>query len=530
MTEASSGLVHEWLAAAARAWPEKPALIAAGCTLTYEQLNRRADCLAEGLVSLGLSPHGRVVIFLDNSVEAVVGLYATLKAGGTFVVLNGSMKSDKLAYVLDDADAAVLITYSSKAEVVLAAMKKCRARPKSVWIQDGPVLPEAIAARPAAEHWDKMLEGSLEHRAMPAVSPEDLACLVYTSGSTGHPKAVMQPHGKVVSVAQVIMQYLGNRPDDTILNVLSLSFGYGLYQVLMSVMFGGTVVLERSFVFLHDLLKKIQTYQVTAFPIVPTMAAMLLNMKSLASYDTTSLRYITSAGAALPPEHTRRLRQVWPHVKIIPMHGLTECVRTCYLPPDQIDIRPDSVGVPIPGCHLSLVDECGREVQGTEVGEMVVAGPNVMPGYWRDPDLTKRVFRPGRVSGTVDLYTGDLFRRDEEGYLYFVSRKDDMIKTRGERVSPLEIERNLLRLEGIVEAAVVGIPDPVFGQVPKAFLVRSPESALTVDDVLAFASQNMEDFMIPRHVQFVRELPKTPNGKIDKRSLRQDVVGLGVGA
>jgi acyl-coenzyme A synthetase/AMP-(fatty) acid ligase len=207
-------------------------------------------------------------------------------------------------------------------------------------------------------------------------------------------------------------------------------------------------------------------------------------------------------------------------VKIIPMHGLTECVRTCYLPPDQIDIRPDSVGVPIPGCQLLLVDEAGQEVPPNQIGEMVVMGPNVMPGYWRDPELTATVFRSGNTPGSVRLFTGDLFKRDAEGYLYFVARKGDMIKTRGERVSPKEIENVLLRLDGVLEAAVVGVPDPIFGEIPKAFLVKREDSALTQDDVLSFAAQNMEDFMVPRYVEFISELPKTANGKVDKRSLK----------
>jgi len=512
-------LVHEWLVCTARDRPEKPAVISAGRTLPYQELDWRSDCLADALTSSGLAPHDRVVIFLDNSIETVISLYGTLKAGGVFVILNASVKSGKLAYILDNTDAAVLISHTSKEGIVLDALKKSQTSPRSIWVHPGPILPEPIAAATAGLHWDSLFENPPSHRVRPHLTDQDLACLIYTSGSTGQPKAVMQPHGKMVAVAQSIIQYLENSSDDIILNVLSLSFGYGLYQVLMSVMFGGTVVLERSFVFLHDILERISAYKVTAFPIVPTMAAMLLNMNDLAAYDFSSLRYITSAGAALAPEHTRRLRRLWPHVKIIPMHGLTECVRTCYLPSDQIDVRPDSVGVPIPGCQLLLVDESGQEVPANQIGEMVVMGPNVMPGYWKDPELTAAVFRPGKAPGSVQLFTGDLFKRDVAGYLYFIARKGDMIKTRGERVSPKEIENVLLGLDGVLEAAVIGVPDPVFGQIPKAFLVKRADSALTEDDVLLFASQNMEDFMIPKYVRFIPELPKTANGKIDKNGL-----------
>jgi amino acid adenylation domain-containing protein len=516
-----STLVHEWLISTAQKVPDKPAVICAERTITYHQLDTDSDRLANTLLEQGLSPQDRVVIFMDNSIETIVSLYGVLKAGGAFVILNTSLKADKLAYTLDNADAAILISHTSKGRIVLDAFGKIPKKPKTIWVHPGKTLPEPIAVATAGLRWDDLMQSSSSGKPRLRLIDQDMAALIYTSGSTGQPKGVIQPHGKIVSVAKSIIQYLENTSDEIILNVLSLSFGYGLYQVLMSVMVGGTVILERSFVYLHDVLRKIGQYQVTAFPLVPTIAAMLLNMNELSTYDFSSLRYITSAGAALPPEHTRRIRQLWPHIKVIPMHGLTECVRTCYLPPDQIDIRPDSVGVPIPGCHLSIVDENGNEVTANQVGEMVVSGDNVMRGYWKDSQLTAQVFRPGKILGQVQLFTGDLFRRDEQGYLYFVARKDDMIKTRGERVSPKEIENTLLRLEGIAEAAVIGIPDSILGQVPMAFLVKKNGLTLTENDVLLFASRNLENFMVPKIVQFVTELPKTSNGKIDKSVLKQ---------
>jgi long-chain acyl-CoA synthetase len=516
-----SKLVHEWLIHTAQQVPDKPAIICAERTMTYRQLDTDSDRLADALLEQGLSPQDRVVIFLDNSIETVVSLYGVIKAGGVFVILNTSIKSDKLAYTLDNADAAVLISHTSKGRTVLDAFGKMPRIPKTIWVHPGKALPEPITNAASGLHWDVMMQNPSFGRARPRLTDQDMAALIYTSGSTGQPKGVIEPHGKIVSVSKSIIQYLENKPDEIVLNVLSLSFGYGLYQILMSVMVGGTVVLERSFVYLHDVLRKIAQHKATAFPLVPTIAAMLLNMNELSSYDFSSLRYITSAGAALPPEHTRRMRQLWPHIKIIPMHGLTECVRTCYLPPDKIDVHPDSVGVAIPGCQLSIVDEHGNEVAAHQVGEMVVSGENVMRGYWKDPQLTAQVFRAGKTPGQVCLFTGDLFRRDEQGYLYFVARKDDMIKTRGERVSPKEIENTLLRQEGIAEAVVIGIFDSILGQVPKAFLVKKNGSTLTENDVLLFASQNLENFMVPKIVQFLSELPKTPNGKIDKSILKQ---------
>jgi amino acid adenylation domain-containing protein len=517
----NSTLVHEWLTFSAQRFPDKPAIICAERTLSYRQLDSDSNRLADTLLEQGLSPQDRIVLFMDNSIETVVGIYGVLKAGGVFVVLNTSLKADKLAYILDNADAITLISHTSKARIVIDALNKVQSKPKTIWVHPGKTLPEPIVNATSGLHWDSIMQGPLSGKSRPSVTDCDMAALIYTSGSTGQPKGVIQPHVKMVSVAKSIIQYLENTSDEIILNVLSLSFGYGLYQILMSVMAGGTVVLERSFVYLHDVMRKVSQYKVTAFPMVPTITAMMLNMNEISSYDFSSLRYITSAGAALPSEHARRMRQLWPHVQIIPMHGLTECVRTCYLPPDQIDIHPDSVGIAIPGCRLSIVDENGNEVAADQVGEMVVSGVNVMPGYWKDPELTAQVFRPGRNPGQTDLYTGDLFKRDSQGYLYFVARKDDMIKTRGERVSPREIENTLLKMEGIAEAAVIGIPEPVLGQVPKAFLVKKTDSMLTENEVFLFASQNMENYMVPKAVQFLDDLPKTPNGKINKLILKK---------
>ena len=201
------------------------------------------------------------------------------------------------------------------------------------------------------------------------------------------------------------------------------------------------------------------------------------------------------------------------------MYGLTECKRVSYLPPDQLEQRPKSVGIPIPNEEVFIVDEDGKELEPQEIGELVVRGSNVMQGYWNDPKETARVFRPGRYRREALLYTGDLFKKDEDGYLYFVSRKDDLIKTKGERVSPKEIENALYEVDGVVEAAVIGVPDEIFGQAIKAFIVTHKGSDLTDKDIKKHCMLNLEPFMIPKYVEFCRNLPKTTSGKIDKKKL-----------
>jgi len=285
-------------------------------------------------------------------------------------------------------------------------------------------------------------------------------------------------------------------------------------------MFGGTIVLEKSFNFPMDMLKVLQKEKITGFPIVPTILAMLLKLKNLSGYDLGGLRYISNTGAALPVEHIKKFRSLFPEVQLFSMFGLTECKRISYLSPDLIDKKPGSVGKAIPNCETFIVDERDSVVQTGRIGELVVRGSNVMRGYWNAEDLTSKIYRNWKLGGEKVLYTGDLFYEDEDGFLYFVGRKDDMIKSKGERISPKEIENILCSMEGVVEAAVIGVPDEILGQSIKAFIVKKMDSGLLQNEVLLYCSKNMETFMIPKEIEFLDALPKSPNGKVDKKSLK----------
>jgi acyl-coenzyme A synthetase/AMP-(fatty) acid ligase len=304
------------------------------------------------------------------------------------------------------------------------------------------------------------------------------------------------------------------------MNVLPLSFGYGLTQLFSSIKVGARFVLEKGIAFPHVTLSRMAAERVTGFAMVPTIAAVILDM-DLSRYDLQSLRYITNAGAGLPTEHGRRLRAALPHVHLVLMYGQTECLRISYLEPSEVDRRPDSVGKGMPNQELQILNADGEPVAANEVGELVVRGSHVMRGYWRMPAETAATLRPGRFPGEYVHHTGDLFRRDEEGYLYFVARGDDIIKCKGEKVSPREVENALYRLDGVAEAAVVGVPHPVFGQAVKAVVVLRSDVRLEVRDVQRHCASCLEDFMVPAVVEFVDALPKSDNGKILKASLRQ---------
>jgi acyl-coenzyme A synthetase/AMP-(fatty) acid ligase len=234
-----------------------------------------------------------------------------------------------------------------------------------------------------------------------------------------------------------------------------------------------------------------------------------------------SVRRVTNTAAHLPDDFVPSLREIFPSALIYKMYGLTECKRVCYLEPELIDAKPGSVGKAMPGTEVFLLSEAGSPVPPGEVGILHVRGPHVMPGYWRQPELSADMLKPGRYPGERVLCTHDHFRMDDEGFLYFVGRTDDIIKTRGEKVSPIEVENALHSLPGIREAAVVGVPDELLGEAVAAYVVLLPGATLSEADVKRLCLNKLENFMAPKHVYFLNELPKTGSGKVRKKSLRE---------
>jgi amino acid adenylation domain-containing protein len=509
-------LVRDFLEHSAERCPQKVALVCDGRRWTYAQLDGMADRLANALVELGVRRGDRVGLFLQNSVELVVGIFAVLKANAVFVVVNATTKRDKLLYILNNCRAAALIAdaHSDLADLEEAANGRVPSLHGVVWCGPG-------AARAACERqhvtFEAAVAGAAARRPPRQCIDLDLACLIYTSGTTGEPKGVMSDHSSMVFAASSIIEYLENVESDVVINVLPLSFDYGLYQLLMSFKFGGTLVLEKSFAFPAAVLKRIEEERVTGLPGVPTLYAMLIRM-DLSTFDLSSLRYLTNTAAALPVSHIEAIREKFPRATLYSMYGLTETKRTLFLPPAELDRRPGSVGIPIPGTEAWVEDESGRQLGPGEVGELVVRGRHVMRGYWEAPEATAARYRPGSLPGERFCYTGDLFRLDDEGFFYFVGRKDDIIKSRGEKVAPKEVESALYKLPGVREAAVIGVPHPIFGQAVKAFIVAD-EGALTEKQVLAHCRANLEDYMVPAYIEFRAELPRTASGKIAKTGL-----------
>ena len=515
-------LLNEFLEKNAELLPHKVALICDEKRLTYSEIDSAANCFANALIEQAFQRQDRAVIHLDNSVESVISLFGILTAGGIFMIVDPQLKAKKLEYMLRDCQARVLITdmnHFKKITDILPHLPSLELvvvtdYQKNESISELSVKPEILSYRTIIEEYSSA-------HTLPRCIDTDLASLIYTSGSSGNPKGVMLTHHNMVSAATSIIQYLKNTSDDIIINTLSLAFVYGLYQVLTAFKYGGTVVQEKTFTYPQQIINLIVKEKVTGWPIVPTIAAILIRLKNLDKNDFSSLRYITSASQALPPKHITRLRESFPNVEIYSMYGLTECTRVSYLNPQDLDKRPNSVGKAMPNTEAYIVNENGEEiVEAGKPGELVVRGSNVMKGYWNLPEETARVLRPGRYSGDKALYTGDIFEKDEEEYLYFLGRKDSIIKTAGHMVSPKEVENVLCEKDDVIEAAVIGVDDEILGNAIKAFVHLSDNSAATEEDIIRYCSECLEDYSVPKYVNFCSELPKTLTGKVLKRDLQ----------
>jgi long-chain acyl-CoA synthetase len=509
-------LVDGLLEAAAARFPDREALVCAGRRLTFAALDDSVNRWAAGLQRLGVVRGDRVAIHLENSIDAVVAIYGTLRAGAVIVPINPTTKSEKLAHILRDCEPAALVSDRRAAQVVGEALDIIMMR-IAVVLAGEPANAEP-AARPAAVAFDALLKAGTAQPPDSLRIDLDLAALIYTSGSTGRPKGVTLSHAHIMAATTSINGYLQNTPDDVILDVLPLSFDYGLYQLFLAAQSGASVVLERSFVYPTLMLERIVEERVTALPVVPMIAALLLR-HDLNGWDLAPLRYISNTGAVLPAAHIEMLRQRLPHVRIYSMYGLTECKRVSYLDPGEVDRRPASVGKPMDNVEVFVADENG-ELKDCGVGELVVRGANVMHGYWRAPEETDRVLRPGLLPGERILYTGDIFRIDDDGFMYFLHRLDDVIKSRGQKVSPREVENVLHSAVGVSEALVVGVPDPVAGEALKAFVTIAPHATVSEQELLFHCSKHLEDFMVPRSIEIVPELPHNASGKLARRAVQ----------
>jgi amino acid adenylation domain-containing protein len=485
--------LHGLLDIAAAVAPDAPAVRDGRGVWSYAELRAQSRAFAAWLRTQEVRPGDRVLTRVGNTREFVAMLFGTLRCGAIFVPVNPGMKHFHLAAVLADAEPRLAVVADADVAAVAGAGDVPVREVGECWRAVTRLLPQAAGVPSAPVH------------------PDDLALLIYTSGSTSAPKAVMSPHAAAVFAVRAIASQLRYRSDDVVLTAIPLSFDYGLYQVFLSVLATAQLLLADTGAH-AKLIGEVRRHGATVLPVVPSLAEMLVQLAARAPEPASTVRLFTNTGAALGTPLIAALRRAFPAARVAPMFGITECKRVTILEPDGDLIRPGSVGRALPGTEVRVVDPDGQDLPPGEVGEIVVSGPHVMRGYWRSPELTAERFRGDLATGVVTLHTGDYGCLDADGYLYFHGRKDDMFKRRGVRSSATEIEAATLDIEGVTAAAAVP-PGP--GRDLVVFVV----AAVPPEQVLAGLAERLESAKVPAACHPLSELPLTPNGKTDRQRL-----------
>jgi acyl-CoA ligase (AMP-forming) (exosortase A-associated) len=514
-------LLHEMIRRSTELQPEKEALVFKNERLTYSDVYSRVMSFGHALQQAGLQRGERVGIYLEPSVEQALSIFGTNAGDGVFVPMNHQIFPEQVLHIMKDCEMTGLVTTENRWQALLEQM-------------DGPaplkfVLTEAASAPADGSAAKINLQDAFHSSLQPQnrCIEKDLAAILYTSGSTGKPKGVMLTHAQIMAGSTIVSDYLGITEKERILAVLPFNFDAGLNQIMTAFQQCASLIMI-NFVFAREIVKMLEKESITGLAGVPTLWSLLSQPQStLAKTPLPALRYITNTGGAMPQPVLAKLREYLPQTQIFLMYGLTEAFRSTYLPPDQVDSRPTSIGKAIPDTEILVINEQGNPCKPGEIGELVHRGPTVSLGYWGYPDLTDQVLRPYPFAAPQlrdwekVCYSGDLVKLDEEGYIYFVGRRDTMIKSSGFRISPTEVEEVIFRCGQVVGAAVIGIPDEVLGQHIKAFVVRKSDSDISPEAILTFCAEHLPRYMVPQELDLLNELPKTPSGKVDYPALRR---------
>jgi acyl-CoA ligase (AMP-forming) (exosortase A-associated) len=490
---------------------------------SYSELAERTQRVAHGLVAQGAARSDRVAVFLEKRWETVASLFGAMLAGCVIIPVNPGLKPRQVRHILQDGSVRVLVTSRSRLATLSPIMADCPALGSLI------LVGEPAGERPAVPAWVETIDwAELDRqgvRPLHRTIDADMAAIFYTSGSTGLPKGVALSHRNLVAGAESVNSYLKNGPDDRLLAALPLSFDAGFSQLTTGFAAGARVVLL-NYLLPRDLIRTISAERITGLTGVPPLFAQLVK-SDWPEAAGSSLRYLANTGGHMPRAVLERLRVAAPKAAVFLMYGLTEAFRSTYLPPEELDRRPGSIGKAIPNMEILVVDERGETCPPGQAGELVHRGATVALGYWNDPIGTAARFRAapvpraGMPDGDRAVWSGDVVRQDEDGFLYFIGRRDDMIKTSGYRVSPTEIEEVAHGFPGVAEAAAVGLPDEVLGQaISLAVTPTSPDEPPDIDALLGHFRNEVPWHMVPRHVSILPSLPLGPNGKIDRGATR----------
>jgi acyl-CoA ligase (AMP-forming) (exosortase A-associated) len=516
-------LVHDLIYHSANRSPHAEALSYQGQIKSYEEIAYAIERCAQCFLAAGLSHHERVAVYLEKRIETVVALFSANAAGGVFVPINPLLKPDQVRYIMADCNVRILVTSAERFKLLSDVLPACHDLHSVIIVDSTENLPQIPGLNLLS--WGDCFSVKSDQKPFHVIDG-DMAAILYTSGSTGKPKGVVLSHRNLVAGAKSVSEYLRNQPEDRILSVLPLSFDYGLSQLTTAFHVGATNVLM-NYLLPRDIIRIVEMENISGLAAVPPL---WIQLAQLSWSGVRTLRYITNSGGAMPRTTLDQLRGALPDTQIFLMYGLTEALRATYRPPDDSDPRPDSIGKAIPNAEILVLREDGSQCVPDEPGELVHRGALVSMGYWNDPEKTAACFRPiiskqhGLTIPELAVWSGDTVRMDNEGFLYFIGRRDEMIKTSGYRVSPTEIEEVVYASGMVGEAAAIGVPHPVLGQAILVIVTPRKNEKLETEDLLMACKRHLPAFMLPSRIDIrPGNLPRSPNGKIDRKMLLQEM-------
>lgn len=522
-------VLHDMLYNASRHFPNKEAVLFKDENMSFVEITALSESLASSLTEFGVRKGDRVAFFLEKRFEKVIAVFGISLAGAVFVPIRRLLQPSQVAHILNDCGAKILITTDSRIHDLSSVLSNIPTL-KVIISVDGELSSHDKVNGLSCMYWsDTVGENAPFKKKLDKVNATDLAAILYTSGSTGQPKGVVLSHTNIVAGAQKVSEYLKITRDDRILSILTFSFDYGLNQLTSAFLHGAQIVLLE-YLFPQDILRAVSHYDITGLPAVSTTWLQLLQLQWDSYEGLSNLRYVSNTGGAIPENYVRELCKRLPDTEIYLMYGLTEAFRSTYLDPSLVEQYPDSIGKAIPGEEIMVLDEKDRPVGPGETGELVHRGILVAKGYWNDPEKTAERFKPNPLQPKevqlkeIVVYSGDTVRIDDDGFLFFIGRKDEMIKTAGNRVSPTEVEEVIYASNKFSAVIVMGIPHEIYGQAIKAILVPKSGVEMSAEDLQLYCREHLAPYMIPHSVEYRKELPITANGKLDRASVKKDVM------